>query len=73
MMPEELKQRVKDEGGAVAAFIMNERLPRPKGGWGDMTYLPLCQATLAALAAAYVKREAPRCSSAGSCQQSVGQ
>ena len=32
-MPEDLKQRVRDEGGAVARAIMNEWQTPPKGGW----------------------------------------
>ena len=32
-MSEELKQRVKDEGGPVAAFIMSKWQTPPKGGW----------------------------------------
>jgi hypothetical protein len=39
-MPEELKQRARDEGGPVAAFIMSTgkwQTP-PKGGWGEMNY-----------------------------------
>ncbi len=32
-MPEKLKQRVRDEGGPVAAFIMSKWQTPPKGGW----------------------------------------
>ena len=32
-MPEDLKQRVRDEGGAVAAAITNVWPKPPKGGW----------------------------------------
>ena len=37
-MPEELKQRVEEEGGPVAAFIMSKWQTPPKGGWGEMNY-----------------------------------
>ena len=37
-MSEELKQRVKDEGGPVAAFIMSKWQTPPKGGWVKMNY-----------------------------------
>jgi hypothetical protein len=37
-MPEELKQRVEEEGGPVAAFIMSKWQTPPKGGWGKMNY-----------------------------------
>jgi hypothetical protein len=37
-MPEELKQRVLEEGGPVAAFIMSKWQTPPKGGWGKMNY-----------------------------------
>jgi len=37
-MPEELKKRVREEGGPVAAFIMSKWQTPPKGGWGEMSY-----------------------------------
>jgi hypothetical protein len=42
-MPEDLKQRVRDEGGAVAAAIMNVWPNRPKGGWKMNYGAPLSQ------------------------------
>jgi hypothetical protein len=53
-MPEERKQRVKDEGGAVASALMNERQPRPKGGW-NMAYVPMTRSQTNLAAAAYLK------------------
>ena len=42
-MPEELKQRVRDEGGAVAAAIMNVWPKPPEGGWVMNYGAPLSQ------------------------------
>ena len=46
-MPEELKQRVLEEGGPVAAFIMSKWQTPPKGGWKMNYGAPLSKHGLA--------------------------